>query len=335
MRRWLPILVLLGLAAMAAVALAQVGSAPRAQAQAIAASGSFEISNSHEGQPIFAATGIVPGGSAQGTVTIENTGSEPVALLLRRGALIDTPGPGGGVLSGRLRLTVVDVTEPAAPRTVYSGPLDSMPDQPAGNLEGGEARTFEFTATLPESGAPGFQNAVQGASTTVAYSWVAGETSGGGGGESPGGGGGPDAPPAPGAGGGSGGQSGGGAVPTSEPLGLTVPRVRLALHDGRLVAWTTCSESCYLHVRGRVRATGVGATGARTHRGAKIRFARKRLYAPGPQRLRIPVPRGLRRWMRETPGHERLRAKLRFIAIGTNGERAAVRKTVKLRVRGR
>jgi hypothetical protein len=74
-----------------------------------------------------------------------------------------------------VRLTVVDMTRPTAPRTVYVGPLDSMPERPAGTVAGGEARTYEFIATLPESGEPSFQNAVQGASTTVAYSWVPSE----------------------------------------------------------------------------------------------------------------------------------------------------------------
>jgi hypothetical protein len=47
-----------------------------------------------------------------------------------------------------------------------------MPERSAGSLGGGGTRTYEFTATLPEGGEPNFQNAVQGASTTVAYSWV-------------------------------------------------------------------------------------------------------------------------------------------------------------------
>jgi len=75
MRRLTPILVLLVLAGLAAVALAQVDDAPAARLTASAASGSFEVTNSRDGQPIFAATGIAPGGSAHGAVTIENTGS--------------------------------------------------------------------------------------------------------------------------------------------------------------------------------------------------------------------------------------------------------------------
>jgi hypothetical protein len=150
MRGRSPLLVFFALAAMAVVALAQVTKEPRARPEVITASGSFEISSSREGQSIFASSGIAPGEATTGTIAIEDTGSEPVALTLRRGELVDEPGLGGGLLSSRLRLTVVDVTGPTAPRTVYAGPLDSMPERPGGTLAGGEARTSEFTATLPE-----------------------------------------------------------------------------------------------------------------------------------------------------------------------------------------
>jgi hypothetical protein len=317
MRRLAPILVLLVLAALAAVALAQVGSAPAARLIATAAEGSFEVTSSEEGRPIFAATNIAPGGSADGTVTIEDTGSAAATLLLRRGDIVDSPGLGGGLLSERLELSVVDVTAPGAPRTVYSGPLATMPDRPAGRLEPGGARTFEFTATLPDAGEPSFQNAVQDASTTVAYAWIAEEAGEGGG--SPAGGG-------TGGEGSTGNGGAGGVAGRSAALELTVPKVRRALRSGRLVIWTDCDEACRLSVTGRLRATAAGH-----HRDARIRFAEKRLAAAGPQRLRIPIPPELRAWLRHQPAPKRLRAKLRFTAIGTDGQRDAVRKKLRLR----
>jgi hypothetical protein len=330
MRRWVPIVIFVGLATMAAVALAQVGGTPPAKAAAIATSGSFGVSNSADGLPIFSANGIAPGESAQGTVAIEDTGSGPVTLDLRRGALEDVPGLGGALLSGRLRLTVLELTGPSTTRTVYEGPLDSMPDQAVGRLEGGEARTFRFTATLPESGTPSFQNAVQGAATTVAYQWVATEAGepeeehreppAGGGGGAPAGGGG-----APGGGGTPGGKEGNGGL---DLLKLTVPRIQPVLRGGHVLTWAICDRTCRIYVRGRIRATG-----RRAHRGAKVHFSKTRSYGPGGQRVRIPIPRKLRRFIREDPGRERLRAKLRFIAIGADGQRDVVRKTVKLRAR--
>jgi hypothetical protein len=330
MRRRLPILVFFALVAMAALVLARVGSAPAEQAKAIAASGAIELSNSEEGQPIFAAAGIAPGESAQGTVTIEDTGSEPMALTLRRGELVDVPGPGGGLLSSRLQLTVDDISEPVSPREVYAGPLDTMPVQVAGKLEAGESRTFEFTATLPAAGASSFQNAVQGASVTVAYSWIAAEPSEGeeegSGGETPSGGHpGGEAVVSP-TGGGE--ENAGGVAAAGDLLTLTVPKIKPIPRRGRLVAWTRCDRSCRLTVRGRIRATG-----PMSHRVAKIRFAKKRLYMPGAQRPRIPIPRGLRHWLQETSGRKRLRANLRFIAVGTDGQRDVVRKTVRLHTR--
>jgi hypothetical protein len=349
MRRRLPILVFFALAAMAAVALAQVTRQPPARAATVAASGAFELSDSKEGGPIFAATGIAPGEATTGTVAIEDTGSEPLALTLHRGELIDEPGLGGGLLSSRLRLTVVDLSGPSAPRTLYTGPLDSMPAQPAGTLQGGETRTYEFTATLSDGGEPSFQNAVQGASTTVAYTWVATEPGEGepeepGGGEEPeggeeegggSGGGGGETPRQDDRGGGDtsgGGQAAGNGGVRGEGalLSLIVPRVKGSIKRGRITAWTNCSMSCTLSIRGRLRAR---STTAGTRRVARVRFEGKTVYAPGPHRIRLRIPRAMRAWMRETPGPERLRARLRFTAVGLDGERDVVRKTIRLKRR--
>lgn len=339
MRRLLPIGVLIALAALAAAALAQVGSAPAARSTVVAATGSFEVTNSDDGQPLFAASNIAPGDSTSGTVTIEDSGSEAAAVTLHRGDLLDTPGLGGGLLSERLRLSIVDVSAPAAPRTLYDGPLASMPDQEVGTLEPGEARTFEFTATLPEAGAASFQNAVQGASTTVAYAWIAeeageGEEPAGGekGGEAPGtspgtgGGAGQGGTGKGGDGAGGGNPSEGGVAGQDGVLDLTVSKVRRALRRGRLVVWTRCDRACRVTVRGRVRAIAAGH-----HRTARIRFTQKHFAAVGRQRLRIPLPPSLRRWLRQAPGPVRLRARLRFTALGTDGQRDTARKTARLR----
>jgi hypothetical protein len=326
MRRAIPFVVCLAvLVALAAVALGQVGGTPGARAAAISASGSFEISNSSGGLPVFAAKGIAPGGAATGTVEIEDAGSEPAALTLSRGELSDEPGIGGGELSARLQLTVVDVTEPAAPRTVYSGPLDSMPDQHAGDLSADEARTYEFTATLPDSGTPSSQNAVQGASTTVAYSWTASEVEEGEEEARPGGAENRGTPSPPAEGGGE--TNKGGVAAEGAALDLIVPKIKGRVRAGRLVAIADCDKSCRLSVRGRFRATGGGR-----RRRAKVRFRQTPLLAPGPHRVRIPIPAGLRRWLLDTQGRERLRAKLRFLAVGTDGERDVVRKRIRLRV---
>jgi hypothetical protein len=319
MRRLVPIATLLGLAGLAAVALARVDSAPAERASAVAATGSFQISNSRDGAPIFATRNLAPGASADGTVTIENTGTEPARLVLHRGEVVDSPGLGGSVLSERLRLSVVDITGPS-PRTLYAGPLATMPDQAVGELSPGEARTFKFTATLPETGEPSLENAVQGASTTVSYAWSA-EAAGGGetpgrGGETPAGG-----PPPAAPGGGAGAVAGQRAV-----LNLKVLRVGRAPRHGRLIVWTDCDRRCRLAVRGHIRARAAGR-----HRGARVRLAQRHFVAAGPHRLRIPIPPKLRRLLRRASPPKRLRVKLRFIAVGTDGQRDVVRRNARLR----
>jgi hypothetical protein len=312
MRRALLFLASLGLAALAAaVALAQVGGEPGAMAAAISASGDFEISNSRDGLPVFAATGIGPGDSARGTVEIADTGSVPVQLTLSRHDLLDAPGLGGGLLSEALALTVTDVTNAGAPVALYGGPLASMPDQRAGRLEPGASRTYEFVATLPAGGSPGEQNAVQGASVSVAYAWTATEAEAG-----------PQpatnaSPPA--------------QLPAAQPpppaaaLELEVTRASRKLHGGKLVVWAGCDAPCAILVKGRLKATAGGK-----HRGAKVTI-RSSVYRAGTQKLKIPVPSKLRRWLATAPGKRKLRAKLTLTGTDPAGTTDVVKRTLALR----
>lgn len=323
---------------LATVALAQVGTPSPARAAVVRATGAFEISNSGEGQPIFATKEIGPGGSVKGRVTLEDNGSVPVALTLKREELSDLTGTGGGVLSSQLQLTVLDVSKSGSPRTIYSGALDSMPEQQAGEIQPGGSRTYEFVATLPD-GAPSSQNSLQSASTSVAYAWIAGEATGEGEEEEP-----PaeeETPKEPPAGGGTvtpesrgtgtgteGGQGGGGVQGVTAALDLTVPKIAQTLTGGGLVTFVDCDATCRITVRGKLRASAHGH-----HRTAKIRFSLKRPYTAGSKKMRIPIPRGMRRWLRRMPAPKRLKAKLTFTAIGTAGGRDVVKKKVRLRVR--
>jgi hypothetical protein len=111
-------------------------------------------------------------------------------------------------------------------------------------------------------------------------------------------------------------------------LDLTVPKVKAAVNTRQILAWTRCNESCRLTVRGRLRAYAAGH-----HRGARIRLTRKRLSPARAQRLHIPIPRKLRAWLLRQPPPLRLRAALRFSAVGVDGRRDVTRKQVRLRVR--
>lgn len=315
--RWLVPLFYLALAlAVVATALA-LDDEPRVGARVLAAEGGFGLTNSHDGESIFTASGIAPGESAAGTVELTATGSKPAALTLAKRDLEDTPGLGGGLLSSALTLRVRELG--AVPTIVYSGPLATMPLQELDEIEPGAPRRYEFVATLPEAGTAVDQNALQGAATSVAYEWTASEA--GKGSPSPG--------PGPGTGGGT---PGGGPALTPPPappvdrLELAVTSVRHRIKRGRLVIWARCDRPCAIVVRGRVRVRGESG-----HRAAKLRYRAGVPATAAPRRLRIKLPGGLRRWLAADPRCERLRVKVTVVARDAAGESARVRRTLRLR----
>lgn len=326
--RSLSLLVFLALAGSATAAALRSGGEPSAEASAIAAEGSFSFANSGDGMPIFSASEIAPGGSVSGTVEIADTGTEPGELTLAQHDIADVPGPGGGKLSRRMSLQITDVTNPAHPAIVYSGPLAPMPPQPAGQLQPGASRTYEFLATLPEAGAVGgTQNDVQGASTSVAYSWTAAEvvatpepTP-------------PTAPPpvpTPGQP-----QSNPSSAPTSStpaasPLRLAITRVRRTIQHGRLIVWARCDTACSISAHGRLRALGLAGRDR-----AKLRLTSRSAFARGRQRLAIRISHRLRGWLEASPKPLRVIARLTLHARDRAGNRAAAQQTFRVRLSGR
>ena len=313
--RALSLLVFLALAGSATAAVLRSGGEPRAQASAVAAEGSFSFANSRDGMPIFSATGIAPGDSVSGTVEIADTGTEPGELTLAQHDVADVPGPRGGELSQRLALRVTDVTAPTSPVTVYAGPLAPMPPQPAGALEPGASRTYEFVATLPESA--GAQNDVQGASASVAYSWTAGEVT-----ASPT----PTPSPIPGQPPSSSPSSSNGSAPAPASLHLTITRVQRRIRHGRLLVRAGCDRPCAISARGRLRVRSASG-----NRRGKLSLPRPPRFAAGTQRLSIPLPGHLRHWLQTHP--ERLRAKVRLVLVARDraGELATAKRALRLR----
>lgn len=290
--RWLVPLVYLVLAAATATAAVVAMPDDGAHVGVLAAEGGLELSNSHEDAAIFTATEIGPGDSTSGTVEIAASGGA-AELTLTRGELTDTPGLGGGHLSAQLQLLIL---EPSAGATVYSGPLATMPPQQLGRLEPGTPRGFEFVATLPEDGATVSQNSVQEASTSVAFAWEANEV---------------------------------GEVETPGPadeLDLVVTKVRHRIKAGRLLVWVRCDHACALAARGRLRVHDED-----DRRAAKLRPFRRTQLEVGTQRLRIAVPRRLRRWLATDPSRERGRARVRIVAWDASGDRDRVRRSLRVR----
>ncbi len=171
------VLAALAVAASTAAALAMTGAlpgrAPRAAtAQTAFAAGVFAQSNSRDGAAILGASAMRPGEAVSGEVTITNSGDLAGAFRLSRSDLGEQPGAGGGLLSARLSLQVLDVTDPTAPAAVWSGALASFTGRDLGTFAPRQARTYRFTATFPDTG-PGADNAFAGASTTTRFVWTA------------------------------------------------------------------------------------------------------------------------------------------------------------------
>ncbi len=153
--------------------------APRVQ---VSATGSMALTSSKGEGAIFKLDNIAPGRTGSGEVTISNSGSAPGALTLASTGLIDDPGRYGGLLSQRLVLHVNDVSAGPA-RELYSGGLTSMPELQLGTLAGGDSRTYRFTVTMLDGGAPASpfvnDNVYQEANTSIGYGWTLTEVEGG------------------------------------------------------------------------------------------------------------------------------------------------------------
>ena len=88
----------------------------------------------------------------------------------------DQPGANGGRLSDAVHLDVEDVTGGSVV-PVFAGQLGSFQNRALGSIAPGEARTYRFTASLPDGGAPpsptSGDNAYAGSALTVRYLWTA------------------------------------------------------------------------------------------------------------------------------------------------------------------
>jgi Ca2+-binding RTX toxin-like protein len=169
--------VLLAVLAGAAVlyASAAVRSGPAGSGVQTFAAGAMSVSNSKQGTAIFDISGIGPGMTGEGEVTIGNTGSAPGALTLASFDRSDAPGRYGGVLSDRLDLRLADVTA-GADAEVYAGELVAMPELRMGTLAAGESRTYRFAVDMRDGGPPSSpyvdDNLYQRASTSLGYDWA-------------------------------------------------------------------------------------------------------------------------------------------------------------------
>jgi spore coat-associated protein N len=138
--------------------------------------GTISQSNSKANAAILTASNIVPGATATGTLIIKNTGSANGTFTLTHTAPVDVPVSPG--LSTDLQLTIVDQGDPtcvtACPAnvTLYSGTIAAEPATIAlGAFTPNQQHQYLFTMTFPNNGTTGADNAYQGASTSVGYTF--------------------------------------------------------------------------------------------------------------------------------------------------------------------
>jgi hypothetical protein len=172
---------LLSLAAIGAVAAVCAGTGlarPQRAPKAVLtqATGDLHLANSRDGQAIFKASGLAPGRSVTGTVQLANSGTVPGDLSLQQLDVRDQPGAGGGRLSNAVSLDIRDVTGGNSV-PIFAGRLGGLGSRPLGAIGPREARTFRFTARLPDRGKPpgptAGDNAYAGSGLTVRYAWTA------------------------------------------------------------------------------------------------------------------------------------------------------------------
>jgi len=221
----------MSLAAMVAISgcAAAASSSVRAEPRAVIsqADGGLNVTNSRDGQAIFEAQGLAPGRSVTGTVQLTNAGTLAGELGFQQLEVNDQPGTNGGRLSDAVFLDVQDVTGGNL-IPIFAGQLGALQSRGLGSIAPGEARTYRFTASLPDGCAPpsptGGDNAYAGSALTVRYSWTATA---------------PD--PGEGGGGTGGGETGGGTV---EPTIKFYVVSKTVLKKGVLDVMASCDRAC-------------------------------------------------------------------------------------------
>lgn len=139
--------------------------------------GTISQQNSKSGSAILTATGMKPGGTANGTVDIKNTGSASGAFTLAQSNLTNTPT--SPALSSKLTIVITDKHDPAcsvscpADATVYSGTIGGMGTISLGTFAADETHRYQFVVTFPDGGTGGADNSYQGSQTSVEYDFTA------------------------------------------------------------------------------------------------------------------------------------------------------------------
>lgn len=130
--------------------------------------GTIEIENSDEGLAILTVDGLLPGESAEGTVTITNVGESEGDFSVTGDNLVDTPAT--PALSSVLTLVITDETA----AEVYNGSIASVGTVDLGTWQPDDTHTYTFTVLFAETADNSFQNG----QTTLDFTWDAAQVTG-------------------------------------------------------------------------------------------------------------------------------------------------------------
>lgn len=155
----------IALAALAVAFVACFGGDHGAARAAVGDATGPLIGSTRPGASILTIQNLAPGHYIEGDISVTNVGDESGDFSLGATGLADVGAP----LSGQLDLDVEDVTDGAAPRTVYAGKLAGLSSVDVGSIAQGAKRSYHFTVTLPA----GVDDAFQGAASTVTFLWTA------------------------------------------------------------------------------------------------------------------------------------------------------------------
>jgi spore coat-associated protein N len=125
------------------------------------AAGSIRLSSSNPNQAIVAATGMRPGDSRQGTISIGNQGDVAGTVTLKGTGLTGT------ALAAAIDLKVENTTEKAT--TIWSGKLGTFSSLGLGSFAAGSTRSYRLTLSWPSAAN---EASLQGASTSLTFQWT-------------------------------------------------------------------------------------------------------------------------------------------------------------------
>ena len=315
--------------ALAAVIALSVGARrPDSLTLRATAGGAMQLGNSRDDQAILSTSGLRPGTSVEGSLTLTNLAGAPQRLSLSMSDLEDVPGAGGGVLSQRLDLLVERGGD-----VVFTGKLADLESLDLGELAPGSSEPYRFVVALPEGGTA-IDNAYAGGRVEVAWSWR-GDVDG----DAPAGPGGPERPERPDVSPSGGGERSAPEPPASEPSvdELVGPApdargVRMWLGGRRLQAigrrssfavLARCRPDCSVDAIALVRGGGGRRLAAVRLRGAAV--------GAGAARLRFALRGAALRRVRSAAGAGPVTVTVKLLARADGRRGVAKTRTLRLR----